>query len=200
LKQEEKRRDNLAIRSRDRVITAFPPTDAIGPTALGNALRSVEWHPWARYRLDSVVSWPRLYETLPDRTVKNIADEKSLLDLTIVLAALSSLYGIVACVAATIGSRWWTAAAVLSVGIVLSRLFYVISVRAAISYGQVIRAAYDVHRFTVLDALGWERPSSWTEERGQWEAVTTLWLRGIPPTPEAANALGYPRKAGLHGS
>jgi hypothetical protein len=192
-RQTARRARGLAGQRRDETLATFPPPGHdVMPTALGNVLRSAELHSWVRYRLDSVVSWPRLFECLPERIVRQLAAEKAQLDLILVLSFLTALYAPIVGVANAVDGAWLAAVTCFAAGIILSRICYMVAVPAAVSYGLIIRSAYDVHRFRMLDALDWDRPTSWSVERRQWQAIAQLWLRGIVSSREGAEALGYP--------
>jgi Flp pilus assembly protein CpaB len=57
------------------------------------------------------------------------------------------------------------------------------AVRAAIGYGEVLRAAFDLHRWRVLDALHLRTPPDLAEERVMWEQLSRALYRGSTPDP-----------------
>jgi hypothetical protein len=60
----------------------------------------------------------------------------------------------------------------------------VVAVQAAISYGERIKAAFDLHRWKVLQELQLQLPPDWQEERQTWRSVCQFLYRGLPPDAE----------------
>jgi hypothetical protein len=161
------------------------------PTRLGNILRAAEDHPLERYKINAVVVWPRLYVVLPDRFIAAIAAAKTPLDLMATLAALAALFAATGTVIAAILLPWPVAAACLLGGALVTWLGYQGTVRAARPYGQLIRAAFDVHRGILLETMHLTRPQSYAAERRQWEQISHLWYQGAPAGAHGAQLLGY---------
>lgn len=67
------------------------PTQAgeVMPTRFGNILRSAELYPRDRYGIDTAVTWPRLYQVLPERQVSQIAAARGDVDLLVTTAVLA---------------------------------------------------------------------------------------------------------------
>jgi hypothetical protein len=170
----------------------FPPpdrSDLVLPTRLGNVMRSAEVYPGIRYNLDGVLAWPRLYVVLPESLTKAIASVRSDMDLMLVLSALGAGFAALGGLIAVVCLPWYASACVFWAGAALFWLGYLGLVGSARAYGQLFKAAFDVHRGTLLKAMGWEAPASWEEERRRWEQVTKLWYRCTPDVPAD---LGYP--------
>jgi hypothetical protein len=163
--------------------------DSVLATRLGNILKAAEDHALNRYKINSVVVWPRLYAVLPDQFTSGIAAAKVPLDLMAVIGALGSVFALAGTVVAAILLPWWAPLACLAGGLLVTWLAYAGAVQAARPYAQLIRAAFDVHRGLLLDAAGLSRPTSYAAERRQWEQVSHLWQQG---TPEDPALLGYP--------
>src|SRR5262249_286447 len=66
------------------------------------------------------------------------------------------------------------------------------ALRSAIPYTQLIKAAFDLHRGTLLKTIGWTEPTSYGEERKRWPQICQLWHRGAPAGAVGARELGYP--------
>jgi hypothetical protein len=58
------------------------------------------------------------------------------------------------------------------------------AVQAGLGYGEQLKAAFDLHRWRVLDQLHLRTPPNLTEERVIWEQLSTMLYRGTPPDPE----------------
>jgi hypothetical protein len=65
-----------------RLERSFPPETELMPTQLGNVLRSAENRAGGRYGLLTVVTWPRLYPLLPEKTAAIVDDQRDQLDLS----------------------------------------------------------------------------------------------------------------------
>ena len=67
----------------------------------------------------------------------------------------------------------------LSAGILLvSRLSYENAVQAALSYGEQLKAAFDLYRWKALEGLNLKLPNNLKEERALWNEVCGLLYRG----------------------
>jgi multisubunit Na+/H+ antiporter MnhG subunit len=144
------------------------------PTSLGNALRAMEERAGSPYGLDALSAWPRLYEALPETTVKRAADMRNALDtaarlcLSLLLAA-----GVSAGLLAMHG--WWllAPAAMLALAVVAYRA----AVAAARNYGNTVCAIFDVHRLKLLQLMRIEMPPSLNAEFEINRVLTALWTR-----------------------
>ena len=155
---------------------SYLPTDEneLMPTRLGNVMRAAESRPYEKYGLEAVRCWPRLWLTLPDSTKLEIG------------AAGENLNA---------SATWWTWGALLAVwtvftplalvvAAVAATLAYVALLSSAARYGELVEAAFDVHRGLLYDALGRPRPDQ-PDERPAGEALTHLLLRGPAPASDA---------------
>jgi hypothetical protein len=170
------------------------------PTRFGNILRSAELYPTDRYGIDTAVTWPRLYQVLPERQVRQVAAARGTVDLLVTTSLLAALLALVGggYLVAT-GAVWWRFLLCFWVAAAVAWLCYLGALAAATSYGQLIRTAFDVHRGELLTQL------HLVEEPGLWRRLAQHWYRGIPvhaelepdevvaPTEERgpACALGY---------
>jgi hypothetical protein len=198
----ERRREKYAARLRSmkadpaafpRMYIDYPLRESrVMPTRLGNILRSAEDHAVERYQINAVVVWPRLYVLLPDQFIAAVATAKTPLDLMAALAALASLFAVSGTAVGAALLPWYAALACFVGGVLVAWLGYWGAVQAARPYGQLIRAAFDVHRGLLLDAMQWTRPPSYAAERHQWEQISHLWYQGAPEGAEGAAFLGYP--------
>ena len=58
------------------------------------------------------------------------------------------------------------------------------AVAVAVSYGELVRSAFDTHRLTLLTSLGYTLPTSLDEERQLWQAIAQLLYRRDADRPE----------------
>ncbi len=169
-----------------RLYRDFPPReDRILPTRLGNVLRAAEDYSTTRYGLDGVFWWPRLEPLLPEALQERLDAAFAALVALLNLATLSGLAALLLLVnlalwalgrlppnAGAMALSWAGGA----VGfLVVGYTIYRAAVAQARSYGELIRVAYDAHRFRILDALHIPRPASPVEEHDLWRRLTR-WL------------------------
>ena len=143
-----------------------PPDPALAmPTALGDVLRAAEDYPRRRYGLDPVVTWPRLYPSLGEALKGALAEARSNMDALLRVTTLSLIF--------TIVWGFWLGMArhiqvlpwVVAGGLIIALLSYVGATQAAATYGDLLRSAFDLHRFDLYKALHWPLPSSWKVEK-----------------------------------
>lgn len=161
-----------------------PRREMVMPTRLGNTLKAAEAYPFFRYNLDAVVTWPRLHSVLPEAFASELRDAKATLDLLLNLITLTVVF--------TLGwelylglATHWVWFLVVSLGWIMSALIYQAALQAARTYGEMIKAAYDLHRWELLSALHLQKPTSYGEERDLWGDVTDLLYRNFPPNKSA---------------
>jgi hypothetical protein len=161
-------------RQRKYPVHPAPPTwEDFAATRLGNVLRSAETYPEARYGVQATRTWPRLYLLLPEEVRTGLAETRASMEFMIVvafyaswLAPASTIY--LMFVQADLG---WMLAALLG-GAALAFGAYFGALTPAAVYGNQVRAAYDNHRFKLLEALQAPLPASVEEERLVWDRVT----------------------------
>ena len=147
--------------------------DRLLPTALENILRSRESDPERNYGLDAVVCWPRLSHLFPEN-VRGDLDE-----------ARASLYRLIAlCFWGLLFMLWafltpWAVA----IGLLWMILAYDMSLQLAMSYGDLLESAFDLHRLSLYDAMGWPRPKNTKEEKALGCQLTEFLWRGTLRKP-----------------
>lgn len=143
------------------------------PTKLGNILRAAENRPSERYGLVTTICWPRLWLILPDATKQELTDARATLDT----AARTFLWSLLF-LSWTIWA-WW----VPLVTLVFALWAYRWALSAAEVYGDLLEAAFDLHRFELYEALRFPPPQdTWTElERGN--QLTAYLLYGLVAEP-----------------
>ncbi len=145
------------------------------PTRLGNTLRSAESYGLARYGMDLPFWWSRLWPLLPEE--ERTLVENGLMGMISMLSlALLLLYngvdGLLYLVRGVPGwSKLWGAAYLVGCWS-LAWLCYEGAIVQARSYGQRLRAAVDLHRFALLEALHQPLPPTPLAERDLWKWLT----------------------------
>jgi hypothetical protein len=143
--------------------------DLYMPTRIGNILRAAETRPRDKYGLDSVAVWPRLWLALPDSTRQEITVARAAVDS----AVAASIWGILFLIFIP-----WTVLA-LPAGLALSAVAVLAWVPArAEVFGQLVVAAFDVHRTALYQQLRWPLPVSPQDERIQGKRLCSYLQKG----------------------
>jgi hypothetical protein len=153
------------------------------PTSLGNRLRAAEERAGRPYKLDALLTWPRLYYVLSQETLQKLAEYRNQLDI---MARLCLSFAVAAPVTAALLAlhTWWLAIPV-AFG-VLSWLSYRSAVHAATMCGDAFCAAIDVYRLKLLQEMSIAIPADTDKERELNAALTKLWQRkDTDPEPPA---------------
>lgn len=139
------------------------------PTDLGNRLRAAEEHPLLRYGLEAAACWPRLWLVAPKETREELATARSQLDSYVRLVWWGVLFAAV----------WiWTGCWSPIVGLGWAVVAYLAAITAAESYGELIRATFDLYRFELYSALHWELPKP-GDETEMGRALSRYLRRGL---------------------
>jgi hypothetical protein len=169
-------RAERALLNIEQRLNAYPPrSERVAPTRMGNALAATEGWVVDKYGLDAARCWPVLWLLLPDGVRKDVAEARKALDD----AALGVVWSVLLLIWTPLA--WWVA--VLAAAAFW--ISYLATVQAAQLYGELIDAAYTVHRGLLYDKVGWPHPAPAAEP--EWgRALTTLIFRGpalaVPPT------------------
>lgn len=140
------------------------------PTILGNLLSAAERYPEIRYGLGAMVCWPRLYPLLSDTLRDDVAFARERLNQSTRLMAWGIFFSIW-----TIW-QWWAL-----LGLLIAWLAYRGMIIAAGVYGDLIRAAFDIHRFDLYESLNWPLPCEPENEKTMGKQVTEFLFRGVVP-------------------
>ena len=158
----------------DNWLRRIPTEERVGvavrrmPTRLGNVVRAAEVWPLAKYGLDAVRCWSRLWLVLPDDARDDITTARTGLDV----AATVWLWGLLS----VIWTVWVWWAPIAAVGIMLAA--YAAMIATAKVYGDLVEAAFDVYRWRLYEALKWPMPKTPADERGIGAALTEYVWRG----------------------
>ncbi len=160
----------------DAELAVMPLPDTELATQLGNLLRAAAQHP-QRYGLDAAITFPRLYPLLPEVIRSDLDNAQTSLDTAVRAMLLAQValigWGIVFFVT---GALVFLIAVI--VGIVVVWLSLRAAERAARNYGDVLRACYDLYRFSLYDALHWALPADSNVEKQVGEQLTAFLRRG----------------------
>ncbi|MEL6816116.1 MAG: hypothetical protein AAFP03_15120 [Cyanobacteria bacterium J06598_3] len=153
-----------------------PDTGRLLPTRLGNILRSAEDHCAAKYGLDAIICWPRLWLLLPDAVKTELSAARESLNLT----ARLWLWGVLFLLWAPVFLVWWP----LPLGLLTALLAHRWMLQAAQVYGDLLESAFDLYRFQLYESLCWPMPKTPAQERVMGQELTDyLWhgsAKGLP--------------------
>jgi len=159
------------------------------PTTLSNTLRAAETYSFLRYNLDAAIIWPRLRETLPEKFAGRLSDAKMNMDLMLVLTTLALIFGVVwggiflvVPDASLAIHKWVTAPIVFLAGIGMARMAYLSAAQSALSYGELLKTAFDLYRWDALKALHLDLPADLASEKKLWGEIAGLLYRNYPLT------------------
>jgi hypothetical protein len=139
------------------------------PTPIGNILRAAERRPIDKYGLDTVVVWPHLWLLLPEATRAELRAARTSLDTAVVAA----IWGVLFCAFAPF--TWL----VIPIGLAITTIAVtVVTPARAQVFGELIEAAYDLHRNAVYQQLRWPLPANPQEEHLAGTKLTTYLRRG----------------------
>ena len=134
----------------ERIYYAFPfpnEPEEVMPTRLGNIMKNSERYSYQRYDMDAVLLWPRLYAVLPESFMKTLDGAKASLDFMLIVSCLSALFAFIAGIyLLAVQSVWWLFLLCFLGGLVVARLAYKSALEAAITYGQLIKSAFDLYK------------------------------------------------------
>lgn len=185
---EEEKDEALALRrelqelERERLLLIPIEEDKVMPTRLGNVIRAAELYAWNRYGMDAVVLWPRLHALLPKEFLDNLLGAKTGMVFMLMMSLYSFAFAVIACAWLMLFTSSWVLFLICTLGVPFSWLCYKNALHGASLYGEMIKAAFDLHRWKLLEALHLKRPASYDEETQLWDDVTRLFYRSEPPT------------------
>lgn len=143
------------------------------PTKIGNILRAAETRPRDKYGLDSVAVWPRLWLVLPDSTKQEINSARTALDS----AVAASIWGILFLVF----TGWTILALPIGLAVCAAAVLVWVPVRAGV-FGQLVVAAFDVHRTLLYQQLRWPLPVTPYDEQLRGKEVSSYLQKGSHDT------------------
>jgi len=139
------------------------------PTPIGNILRAAERRPADKYGLDTVTAWPHLWFLLPEATRKEVRAARTSLDA----AVAAAIWGLLFCVF----TPFTLLAIPIGLAVATVTVAIVIPARAQ-AFGDLIEAAYDLHRTSLYQQLRWPLPANPSEEHTCGRQLTAYLQRG----------------------
>jgi len=162
--------------------------DFVLPTAFGNALRAFEVYPRVMYGFESIEGWSRILAVLPKEYRELIDDAKSQVDWWVNLGTLSFVLLMEFWVA--ILSKWgltpswyYTVLNIVIPIVVFGLLNWFLQWRATsavVGWGDYVKSAFDIYRFTLLESLGIDAPKTRVAEKALWTKFSQATLFRLP--------------------
>ncbi len=172
----------LSQRSRlmKELVIRFPDSEQLLlPTPFGNTLRAFEVYPRVMYGLESIDGWGRLQAVIPKDFRELIESAKTQVDFWINLGFLSILlfveYFGLAIYRHAFPSIWLPVIIAVVAAVCPWR-----SRRLATEWGDLVKSAFDLYRFQLLDALGIEPPTSREDEKILWKKFSQSIIYRLP--------------------
>ena len=162
------------VRLRQELRTLPATNTDLMPTRLGNLLRATERKPLEKYGLDAVICWSRLWMLLPDAVKKDLQEARADLNT----AARVWLWSLLFCGWALVGESIWATWPLL-VGLLSAWFAYDWAIAAASTYGELIEAAFDLHRHLLYQSLRWYLPPDPAVEKRVGADLTQYLRRGF---------------------
>lgn len=138
------------------------------PTRLGNLLQAAEEYPQVRYGLTMSVCWPRLWLLLPKEAQEALTNARERLNGTARLLTWGVLFAVWTVWA------WWA----IPVAAAAASAAYWGMLNAAGVYGDLLRAAVDLHRLALYEALRRPLPSGPADEPARGRQLSEYLFRG----------------------
>lgn len=159
----------------------LPDSDGLVlPTRLGNVIRAFERYPSQAYGIDAIALWPRLVGKLDAAFASTVDEAKTSFDFMLnmsFLCGLTSLIILAIGIVFPLPLRWTFVSGLvlkLLLFLFLTVIFYYFAVNRAHDWGSQVKSAFDLYRFDLLKALGYEqRPLSYQEERALWSKISS---------------------------
>jgi hypothetical protein len=170
------------------------------PTPFGNTIRAFEVYSTVMYGLEAIDGWSRLLAVVPRDYRELIDNAKTDVDFWINIGFLSVLllleYISLSIIFGTL-PVWWLLV-VLIVSSVMAPRF---ARSSAVAWGDHVKAAFDIYRPKMREALDFEAPADREEEIRQWTGFSQAIVFRIPevmPKPKTRES-ELTRPAGLPG-
>ena len=136
-----------------------------------------------------MVWWSRLTPLLPGSFVDTLAGAQAPMMALLILSTVFCGLAIVILILGAITAQWLVAGALVICSIVISWLGYRAAVSQAAEVSSMLRVAFDLYRYDILDQLGVDHPADLAAERALWPRLTREIL-GLPPEDAPVKTVG----------
>lgn len=176
----QERRDD----ARSALLSRLPSRDHLLPTELGNVLRAMEQRAGARYGIESILIWRRLYPVLPKDHAESLENEVIQLDVSVRLSATWVCTGLVALglLVRQPHRAWqhWPWLVVVGLLFVASWMAYRAAIESALAHSSDVEVTLDLFRDFVLDASRMAPARTLGGERKQFDRLVRLYTSRTP--------------------
>ncbi|HRQ38318.1 MAG TPA: hypothetical protein PLD25_10425 [Chloroflexota bacterium] len=171
--------------------TDFPAErNLILPTRLGNVFRGFERYSSHQYGIASITLWPRLLAKIDKEYASSIDDSMTSFDFMLNSSALCGVLSIaiiftgliypIPLYEASLLLSWLFKSIAFAL---LSYSFYVFSISRAVAWGNMVKGAFDLYRWDLLQQLGYKHlPTNLLEERAIWDYISKQMIYGDHPS------------------
>lgn len=174
--QSRIRRNELMRRLADE----FPDKEEyLLPTPFGNVLRSFETYPRFMYGIEAVDGWGRLLSVIPKDYLELIDAAKAQVDFWVNISVMFILLQVEYIAIVSINGaqlQWW----IVILFVLLGAIAPLRATSAAKEWGDFVKSAFDVYRFSLLNALGLDMPKNREEERILWKKYSQAIIYRLP--------------------
>ena len=166
------------------LLSRFPTNDQnLKPTLFGNLLASVGEHPRIAYSMEGAIWWPRLSPLLPGSFQDTLGGAQAPMMALFNLSAVFSGLAFLAVMIGLVTRQWLVAILACACSLLLARLAYRAAVSQATEVASMLRVAFDLYRFDILDQLGRAHPDDNADERALWLSLTREVMGVKEPKP-----------------
>ena len=174
------RQEEHSVQQLDELLHYYPPDpQRIMPTFLGNVIRAAEEYSRNRYGLDPIVTWVRLFPSISSTLQDALEGNLTTLNLSVRLIVQITFFAIIGVSFELVEGKWFMGLLVLVTGWIIARLSYQAAIQSAKSYSELIRSAFDLHRFDLYTSLHLPLPiKNGDKEQKSGDILTRFLWRG----------------------
>ena len=162
----------------------FPDDERwLQPTRFGNIIAALDYAILKRYGIALNDLWPRLTHVITDDVKSKVDEANVYLDFTLMMSFLAAVTEVIAVVAIFVGPHRPPAlqGVLVAAPLLACWSFYLLSMSAAQALALHIRAAVDLFRLDLLDALSIQRPATPAIEQLLWNELEHFVSQGDVP-------------------
>lgn len=156
------------------------PSSLLLPTMFGNIFRAAEEYPMNRYGLETTRVWPVLWLLIPDKMREELIESNKVLYDRVTLFfwfSMFSLWTVIAFIEWDSSIRWPLIVSIFGIFFV----YYFGLIPAVSNFGDLLRTSFDLHRFTLYEALHLPLPSYPNFEEKDGKNLSQYLKRGVYP-------------------
>jgi hypothetical protein len=158
---------------------SFGNKQSVKGNKLGNVVESYNYYSYSRYRLEAEVFWPHLQEVISDSMMAKLQDARMLLDFSISMATLAAMYSILVLIFGLwLTSHYIILGVLTGTAFLTTSLFYGMGVFAAMQFGDLVRACFDLYRLKLMKAFNLTIPPEFSKQRKLSLQISQLLVYG----------------------